>query len=111
MCTSISDGRLRFEGDGSGDSGFACRIEPDDGYVPFPVLTPNPPEDCIEYDCDFPLELPAPAPGSNAVNVNVFHFVNGDSNELLLTDRYITRCRTGKKAQDLKTLYLSLIHI
>ena len=32
---SLFNGRLRFEGDGSSYSGFACRIEPDDGYVPF----------------------------------------------------------------------------
>ena len=32
---SLFDGRLRFEGDGSSYSNFACRIEPDKGYVPF----------------------------------------------------------------------------
>ena len=49
MCISLFNGRLRVEGDGSSYSGFACRIEPDDGYVPFPLKTTNPPETCVEY--------------------------------------------------------------
>ena len=40
LCIYPFDGRLRFEGDGSSYSGFVfCRIEPDDGYVPFSLLT------------------------------------------------------------------------
>ncbi|CAM9153268.1 unnamed protein product [Laminaria digitata] len=31
LCISLFDGRLRFEGDGSSYSNFACRIEPDNG--------------------------------------------------------------------------------
>ena len=31
VCISLCNGRLRFEGDGSSYSGFAYRIEPDDG--------------------------------------------------------------------------------
>ncbi|CAN0295766.1 unnamed protein product, partial [Laminaria digitata] len=34
LCISLFNGRLKFEGDGSSYSSFACRIEPDDGYVP-----------------------------------------------------------------------------
>ena len=83
------DGRLRFEGDGSSHSGFPCRIEPDDGYVPLPLFTPNPPEYCAESGRDFPLALPVLAPGSNAytesdVNISFFNCVNGQSNEQLL---------------------------
>ena len=82
---------MKFEGDGSGCSGFAYRIEPDDGYVPFPLLTPNPPETCVESGCDFPLPFPVLAPGSIAsaetsVYISVFHCVHGHSNELLLQE-------------------------
>ena len=36
VCFSPFGGRLRFEGDGSSYSNFEYRIEPDNGYVPFP---------------------------------------------------------------------------
>ena len=42
LCIYLFNGRLRFEGDGSSYSGFAYRIESDDGYVTFPLLPPNP---------------------------------------------------------------------
>ena len=45
LCIFLFNGRLRFEGDGSSYSGFAYRIEPDDGYVPFPLLNLHPPRD------------------------------------------------------------------
>ncbi|CAN0386005.1 unnamed protein product, partial [Laminaria digitata] len=66
-------------------------IEPDDGYVPFPLLTPDPSENCVETGCDFPLAFPVLAPGSiesneTAVDINVFHRVYGHSNELLLRE-------------------------
>ena len=82
---------MRFEGDGSSLSGFACRTEPDDGYVPFPLLIPNLPEDCEESGCDFLLAFPVLVLGSNAytetdVDMNVFHCVHGHSNELLLEE-------------------------
>ena len=35
------NGRLRFEDDGSSYFNFAYKIEPDNGYVPFPLLTPD----------------------------------------------------------------------
>ncbi|CAN0450323.1 unnamed protein product, partial [Laminaria digitata] len=70
LCISLFSGRLKFEGDGSSYSSFACRIEPDDGYVPFPLLTPDPSENCVE----------------TAVDINVFHCVYGHSNELLLRE-------------------------
>ena len=84
MCISLFDGRLRFEGDGSSYSGFAYRIEPDNGYVPFPLETPNPPETCVEDSCDLPLAFPVLAPGSIAstetrVDINVFHCVHKDT--------------------------------
>ena len=60
------DGRLGFEGDESSFSGFACRIEPGDGHVPFPLLTPNPPEDCVQSGCDFLLAYLVLASCSNA---------------------------------------------
>ena len=47
LYVSLFNVRLRFEGDGSSYPGFAYRIESDDGYVPFPLLTPNPPETCV----------------------------------------------------------------
>ena len=89
LCISLFTGRLRFEGDGSSYSGFAYRIEPDDGYVPFPVLTPNPPEPCVEPGCDLPLAFPVLEPGSIAstetsVDIDVSHCVHGHANELLL---------------------------
>ncbi|CAN0277930.1 unnamed protein product, partial [Laminaria digitata] len=64
LCISLFNGRLKFEGDGSSYSSFACRIEPDDGYVPFPLWAPGP------YSC----------------RINVFHCVYGHSNELLLRE-------------------------
>ena len=89
LCISLFTGRLRFEGDGSSYSGFAYRIEPDDGYVPFPVLTPSPPEPCVEPGCDLPLAFPVLEPGSIAstetsVDIDVSHCVHGHANELLL---------------------------
>ena len=66
LCISLFDGRLRFEGIGSNYSGSTCRIKPNDGYAPFPLLTPNLPDDCAESGCDFPLAFPVLAPGRNA---------------------------------------------
>ena len=44
MRISLRDGRPRFEGDGSGYSGFGCRIEPDDDCcVPPTSHNPKPP--------------------------------------------------------------------
>ena len=88
LCISLLDGRLRVKGDGSSYPGFACRIEPDDGYVPFPPLTPNPPEDCEESGCDFPLFFPVLAAGNNAyaesdVDIKVSHCLHAHSNEVL----------------------------
>ena len=89
LCISLFNRRLRFEGDGSGYSGFADRIELDDGYVPFPLLTPNPPDPYVESGCDFPLVFPVLSHGSIAsaetsVDINVLHWVHGHSNEVLL---------------------------
>ena len=89
LCISLFMGWLRFEGDGSSYSGFAYRIETDDGYVPFSLLTPNPPESCVESGCDLSLAFPVLAPGSIAstetsVDISVFHCVHGHVNELLL---------------------------
>ena len=55
---SLFDGRLRFKGDGSSCFTFAYRIEPDSGYVPFPVLTPDSTENRAEIDCDSPRRFP-----------------------------------------------------
>ena len=67
------------------------RQEPDDGYVPFPLLTPNPPEPFVESGCDLPLAFPVLEPGSIAstettVDTNVFYRVHGHANGLLLRD-------------------------
>ena len=62
---SLSDGRLRFEGDGSSCSNFAYRIKPDNGYVPFPRLTPNLPENNADTGSALPLAFPVLAPGRN----------------------------------------------
>ena len=91
LCIYLFNGRLRFEGDGSSYSNFAYRIEPNNGYVPFPLLTPDPAEYRVETGCDFPLAFPVLAPGSAAsagttVDSNVFHCVHGHSNELLLRE-------------------------
>ena len=90
LCISLFDGRLRFEGDGSSYSNFAYRIEPDKGYVPFPLLTPSPPENRVDGS-DFPLAIPVLAPGraasaATAIDINVFHCVHGHSNEMLLRE-------------------------
>ena len=82
---SLFNGRLRFEGDRSSYPNFACRIEPDNGYVTFPLLTPDFTENRAKNDCDSPQALPALAPGSaasveTAVDINVFHCVRGHSN-------------------------------
>ena len=91
LCFSLFDGRLRFEGDGSSYSNFAYRIEPDNGYVPFPLLTPNLPENNADTGSALPLTFPVLAPGRNvptetAVDINVFHCVHGHVNELLLRE-------------------------
>ena len=65
LCIYLSDGRLRFEVDGSSYSNFAYRIDPDNGYVPFPFLTLNSTENHAETYSDSPLRfpcLPAVAP-------------------------------------------------
>ena len=69
-CISLFNGRLRFEGDGSSYSGVPYRIQPNDGYVPFPLLTPNPPETCKESGCDFALAFPVLTPGSERLRNN-----------------------------------------
>ena len=100
LCISLFSGRLRFGGDASS---YYYRIEPDDGYVPFPLETPNPAETCVGYGCNFPLAFPVLAPGSNAstetrVDINVYLCVQGHSNELLLQGTAkLTRSRTGRK--------------
>ena len=92
LCISLFDGRLRFEGDGSTYSNFACRIEPDPGFVPFPLITPDPAENHVETGWNFLLAFPVfVAPGSAAsavaaVDINIFHCVHGHSNELLLRE-------------------------
>ena len=103
LSISLFNGRLRFEGDGPSYSGFAYSIEPDDGYVPFSLETPNPLETCVEYGCIFPLSFPLLAPGSTAytetrVEIKVDHCVQGRSNELLLRETAnSTHSRTGRK--------------
>ena len=91
LCISLSNGRLRFEGDGSSYFNFAYRIEPGNVYVPFPFLTPDSTENRAKIDCDSPQALLVLAPGSaasaeTAVDINVFHWVHGHSNELLLKE-------------------------
>ena len=66
MCIFIFNGRLRFEGDGSSYFNFAYRIEPDNGYMPFPLLTTDSTENRVKIDCDSPQALPVLAPGSYA---------------------------------------------
>ena len=88
LCISPFNGRLGFEGGGSSYPGFAYRIQPDNGYVPFPRFTPNPPEPCVESSCDLPLVFAVLAPGSIAstetsVEINISHCVHGHANELL----------------------------
>ena len=93
---------------------FAYRIGPDNGHVPFPVLTPGFTEKHVKIDCDSPQALPVLAPGSadfaeTAVDINVFNGVHGHSNEILLrktakslgvellgTLRYCTCCSMAK---------------
>ena len=88
---SLFDGRLRFEGDGSSCFNSAFIIKPDNGYVPFPLLTPDSTENRMEIDRGSPQALPVLAPGSavsaeTAVDINVFHCVHGHSSELLLRE-------------------------
>ena len=66
LCISLFFGRLRFEGDGSSHIKFAYRIKPDNGYVPFPLLTSNSTQNRVEVECDSPQVLPVLAPGSAA---------------------------------------------
>ena len=89
LCISLFNGRLRFEGDGSSCFNFAYRIEPDNGHVPFPLLTPDSTENHAEINCDSPQALPVLPPGSaasaeTAVDINVL--LHGHSNELLLRE-------------------------
>ena len=81
---------MRFGGDGSRNSIFAYRVELDNGCVPFPLLTPNPPENA-DTGSVLPLAFPVLAPGRNAptetaVDINVFHCVHGHANELPLKE-------------------------
>ena len=66
------------------------RIDPDNGYVPFPLLTPDSTESREEIDCNSPQALPVLAPldafAESAVDINAFHCVHGHSNELLLRE-------------------------
>ena len=63
---SFFNGRLGFEGDGSSYTGFAYRIDRNDGYVPFPTLSPTSPEPCVESGCDLSLTFQVFARGSVA---------------------------------------------
>ena len=54
----IVDRRLRFEGDVSSYFKFAYRIEPDNGYVPFPLLTPDSTSNPAEIDRGPPRTCP-----------------------------------------------------
>ena len=66
LCLSLFDGRLGFEGDGSSYFNFAYRVGPDNGYVPFPLLTPDSAENRTETDCDSSQAFPVFAPGRAA---------------------------------------------
>ena len=59
--------------------------------MPFPLLTPNSPEDNADTGSVLPLTFPVLAPGRNAptetaVDINVFHCVHGHANEFVLSE-------------------------
>ena len=59
--------------------------------MPFPLLTPNPPENNVDTGSVLPLDFPVLAPGRNAlaetaVDINVFHCVHAHANEPLLRE-------------------------
>ena len=93
LCISFFDRWLTFEGDGSSYYNFTSTgsIEPDRGYVPFPLLTPEPNEDSVKTDCDYLLAFPVLSPGNAApaetpLDTNACHCVRGLSNEQLLIE-------------------------
>lgn len=55
---------MRSESEGPSRSNFAYRVDPDNGYVPFSPLTPDPTKNRVETGCEFPLALPVLVPGS-----------------------------------------------
>ena len=62
LCIFVFDRWLTFKGDGSSYCNSTDSIEPDRGYVPFPLLTPDFTEDSVETDCDYLLAFPVLAP-------------------------------------------------
>ena len=92
----LSDGRLRFWSDGSEYSNFGRRIDPDDDYIPFPMLVPEPIKNPVQPAHSVPLVFPGIAPGSAdsreaAVDINVFHCVHCHATEFRLRDRRSNR--------------------
>ena len=64
MSVTLADGRLKFWSDGSGYCNYGRRIDPDDDYIPFPLLVPEPIENVVQPAHPISLEFPIEAPGS-----------------------------------------------
>ena len=64
MGVTLADGRLKFWSDGSGYCIYGRRIDLDDGYIPFPLLVPEPIENVVKPAHPMSLEFPIKAPGS-----------------------------------------------
>ena len=77
MCISLFNGRLRFEGNVSSDFNVAYRIGPENGDVPFPLVTSDSTENRAEI---------AASAETAALDINVSHCVHGHCNELLLRE-------------------------
>ena len=73
LCIALFNGGLRFEGDVSSDFNVAYRIEPENDYVPFPLVTSDSTENSAEISDS----------GETAVDINVSHCMHGHCNELL----------------------------
>ena len=64
MSVTLADGRLKVWINGSEYCNYGRRIDPDDDYIPFPLLVPEPIENAVQPAHHISLEFPIEASGS-----------------------------------------------
>ena len=63
LSVTLADGRLKICSDGSEYCRFCRRTDPDDDYIPFPLLVPEPIENVVQPVHPISLEFPIETPG------------------------------------------------
>ena len=91
ISVTLADGRLRWWSDGCEYSNVGRKSDPDDDYIPFPTSVSEPVEHPVQPAHSVFLGFPVIAPGyagshEAAVDVDVFHSVQGHANEFMLRE-------------------------